>query len=497
MPRSSTDQLRMRQRLVVSDGAAELVLDQLPRRNGDVRTAWQRDVDRIKYSREFQRLAGVTQVASPRGDHQLHDRLTHSLKVAQLGVRLADAVPRPQDAPRVLPDVIEAACLAHDLGHPPFGHVGEETIDALCRDGRVASHPGASWHRLKEGFEGNAQSLRIVTELARRGGTTGELRLDLTVATLNAIVKYPWERLDDERDDEHLAAHDSVVKARPSMDTDKKRGVYATEVTAFRLIRGVEGGGAAWPRCCPWPSLEASIMEIADDVTYAVHDLFDFFRAGLIPFGAFLAQHADNEVHEVVAAELAGDALAYEDALERVREAAATLSVQLKTELSDLDHVDSRIAEASISDATSSIIGWLARHLAYVRRPTGTWNLDWSSVEAEQVVAVLHALTRRFVIKSPSLGLLQAGQQRMIEDVFVALVTDTTGAAEPRLLPTHWRTSLSRDADGDFVANVELTRVIRDYVASLSEDGVTTLHALTAGLHGASPFGGTFRYGIV
>ena len=491
----SPDQLEdLRQRLVVGDpttptGSDTLALayDAMPRRNRDTRTAWERDLDRIRYTREFQRLGGVTQVASPRGDHQLHDRLTHSLKVAQIGTRLAQSVPVPTGAWQVAMGA-EAA-------------VGEDTIDELCRSGESASYPGISWHQLREGFEGNAQSLRIAAKLARRGGLSGEVRLDLTIASLNAIIKYPWERHDEERDDEHLAAHAAIIAARPEMrdKTARKRGVYPTEVSAFKMIRTVEGNGGAWPDVCPWPSLEASFMEMADDITYAVHDLFDFFRAGAVPLAAFLAgdDTTENEVRETIAKELVRDGRDYASALALVHRAARNVADQLRRPMSDLDNADARVAEAAIADATSSIIGWLVRHVTYVQRATGTWNAEWSSTPAREAVEALHALTARFVIKSPALGLLQAGQQRMLTDIFVALVADATKSKSPRLLPVEWRGRLSRDGDGLYAADIELTRAVRDYVAGLSESGAATLHTLVTGQQAASPFAGTFRYGIV
>ncbi len=117
-----------------------------------------------------------------------HNRLTHSLKVAQFGRRSAQILSaQPGAANLVSPDVVEAACLAHDLGHPPFGHVAEYELDRRVRE--LAQVP--------DGFEGNAQSFRVVTRLAlRREGVEG---LNLTRATLNALLKYPWSRNDEKK----------------------------------------------------------------------------------------------------------------------------------------------------------------------------------------------------------------------------------------------------------------------------------------------------------
>ena len=150
------------------------------------------------------------------------------------------------------PDVVETAGLAHDLGHPPFGHDGEQVI---CQSVQKED---------AEGFEGNAQSFRILTRLAAHTdnqadpddrGRFGDAGLNLTRATLNAILKYPWLRA---KSGEH----------------HRKWGAYRADTDRLLWAR------AGWPG--EHPSLKAELMNWADDVTYAVHDLEDFYRAGLI-----------------------------------------------------------------------------------------------------------------------------------------------------------------------------------------------------------------------
>jgi dGTPase len=229
------------------------------------RTAAQRDRDRILYSSAFRRLGGVTQVVAAREEgHLFHNRLTHSLKVAQLARRISQKLQKDVDSDRGLkarlrerggldPDVAEAAGLAHDLGHPPFGHIAEKILNKTIRDeGRGP----------KDGFEGNAQSFRIVTRLA---AIDDELEgLNLTRATLNAVLKYPW----------------TAERQIKGIDASKY-GVYSTEQDDFEFARsGLEV--EEFDR-----SLEAEVMDWADDIAYSVHDVEDFFRAGLIPLGTF------------------------------------------------------------------------------------------------------------------------------------------------------------------------------------------------------------------
>jgi predicted deoxyguanosinetriphosphate triphosphohydrolase len=170
------------------------------------RDPWQRDRDRILYSDALQRLANVTQVASPGEGIVFHNRLTHTHEVAQIARRLAEKLrtEQPQLAARcdLNPDVVEAAALAHDLGHPPFGHIAEEELD------RLASANGAP-----EGFEGNAQSFRIIVRTEpHRIGYRG---LDLTRATLNAVLKYPWQR-DTRAKGADLSSGESSAPTAPS-----------------------------------------------------------------------------------------------------------------------------------------------------------------------------------------------------------------------------------------------------------------------------------------
>lgn len=236
------------------------------KQKGDCRFPSQIDRDRILYSMPFRRLAGVTQVVSPGEGEVFHNRLTHSIKVAQIARRLAERLGRhfpeiARDWGGLDPEVAESAALAHDLGHPPFGHTAEEELDRLIVQelGRRDRRPDPS--RRGEGYEGNAQSFRILTELAvRRPESTHGL--DLTRATLNATLKYPW-----------------MCGENPSRPL--KYGVYACDAEAFHFAReGAPeiGGQSRFVR-----SLEAQIMDWSDDIAYSVHDAEDFYRAGLIP----------------------------------------------------------------------------------------------------------------------------------------------------------------------------------------------------------------------
>jgi dGTPase len=471
---------------VRGDGSYALEDDNPP--DGDERDAFQRDRDRILYSREFSRLASVTQVVSPRTDHQLHDRLTHSLKVAQIGRRLAES-PRlrawSRDAdedPITDPDAVEAACLAHDLGHPPFGHVGESALDRLASSTKLDRVPDVGWEPCG-GFEGNAQSFRIAVRLATRGTDTSlrNKRLDLTILTLNGIIKYPWVKLDEKGTDAK-----QIQKLR-GISGKRKFCVYGDDEDFFNEIRAHHVGSKYQP------SLEASIMEIADDITYAVHDLMDFYRAGFVPLPELARlgarSHAFNPLWESIQAGAKGQ----QEKKRRLEAARAGLAelARLKLPLETAYSNDPSAAEGRVADATGVLITRCFADVEFVEDGDGLI-ARFASEDVRLLVDLLQAITRRFVIESPALGLVQAGQVRVVEDLFVALVRDAESKS-PRILPPEWRLG----EDGERRSGGDLTRAVCDYIASLSESGAMTLHGLISGHRHDSLFSDAFGGRIV
>jgi dGTPase len=236
-------------------------------RKPDQRREVQRDRDRVLYTSALRRLGHVTQVVSPTEGIVFHNRLTHTHEVAQIGRRIAERLTADEEDLRkakrlggIDPDVVETAALVHDLGHPPYGHAVEQELNYLV----------AKKHSVHDGYEGNAQSFRIVTKLAMRHRRFPGL--NLTRASLNASLKYPWFRA---RENEDERKH-------------KKWGAYKTEENEFEWVRKNHRGRNN--RC-----IEAEIMDWSDDVAYAVHDVDDFYRAGLIPLDR-LRNQADFEV---------------------------------------------------------------------------------------------------------------------------------------------------------------------------------------------------------
>ena len=212
----------------------------LPERHYSRRSGFARDRARILHSSALRRLAAKTQVLSPAsGLDFARNRLTHSLEVAQIGREIGASL-------GLDPDIVDAACLNHDLGHPPFGHNGERALNDWCLD--------------IGGFEGNAQTLRVLTRLEPKvyGPDGHPYGLNLTRASLDASTKYPWT-LDDGVDD-------------PS--GRRKFGCYADDAEAFEWLRL----GAPARRLC----IEAQVMDLSDDIAYSVHDFEDAIVEGYI-----------------------------------------------------------------------------------------------------------------------------------------------------------------------------------------------------------------------
>ena len=276
------------------------------------RSPFERDIDRIIFSPAFRRLADRTQVLPAPQDDHVHSRLTHSLEVSTIGRSLGTRVGEWLDSRKLLPaslgpkdvgDCVAAASLVHDLGNPPYGHAGERAFreffagpeGARCMKSLSPRQAGDLLH-----FEGNAQSLRVVTRTARPKGKAG---LDLCLATLGALVKYPCAS---------TAADKGAGRA-----SRKKNGINEAEDAiferaAFAMGLSLRADCRAWHR---HPLV--FLTEAADDITYAVVDLEDALRLGLISaaeFGALLSPFAEK--HAKVATALAAPDLDRESMFE-------------------------------------------------------------------------------------------------------------------------------------------------------------------------------------
>lgn len=396
-----------------------------PKRAGAERGAldrddFARDRARVLHSYAFRRLADKTQVVVPGEDDFPRTRLTHSLEVAQIGREIAVAL--GCDA-----DIVDAAGLAHDIGHPPFGHNGEAALDA------VAAACG--------GFEGNAQTLRVLTRLEAKvldeaGRPAG---LNLTRATLDATCKYPWPR-------------------RPGV---RKFGAYADDAAAFDWLRG----GRADERRC----LEAQVMDWADDVAYSVHDVEDGIHAGMIKIA---------QLDESARAAVCGIAAADYSSVPAADLAPVLDDLLALPTLRDLAEYDgSHRAQAMAKRATSELTGRLSSAAVDATRDVHG-HVPLRRYDADLVVpgriaaecALLKAIAVHYVMRRPGTEARQARQRHVLTEL-VAAVADGAPATLDRGQAPLWR-----EADSAADPDAARLRIVVDQVAQLTDTSALAWH---------------------
>lgn len=385
---------------------------------------FQRDRGRIIHSSALRRLAQKTQVLSPTsGVDFARNRLTHSLEVAQVGREIALRL-------GLDPDVVDGACLAHDLGHPPFGHNGEAAI--------------ASWAASLGGFEGNAQTFRVLTRLESKvADSSGVSRgLNLSRACLDAASKYPWDR------------HAAVVEDGGR----EKFGVYADDQEVFDWLRhGLPEREV---------SIEAQVMDLADDIAYSVHDFEDAIVGGFIKPAGLVEWVEDSERavnwegQQIAAEELRG-------AFGRLREM-PTWPASFTAE---------RASFAQLKNFTSSAIGRFAQTVTVAERGAGDalsgryrFGL-YVPVETQAEIAVLKSVVATAVMKHETRQPIYAHQR----EVLVSLLETLMRTGAEHLEPMY-------QADFAHAGNDEgRARVIVDQVASLTDQSALAWHERLVG----------------
>lgn len=398
-----------------------------PETHRSQRDSFARDRARVLHSAALRRLASKTQVLSPAspGDFA-RNRLTHSLEVAQVGRELAIAL-------ELSPDVVDTACLSHDIGHPPFGHNGERALNEWAAD--------------IGGFEGNAQTLRILSRLEPKVmGSDGEsYGLNLTRASLDASCKYPW-----------TASH-----AVPDPGGRQKFGVYPEDEQVFLWMRADAPGRV---RC-----IEAEVMDLSDDIAYSVHDLEDAILNGYLD-PRRLADPREREalltaIQSWVGYGYTRDELA--DALYRL--------TQLPEWLTSYD--GSRAAAAQLKNLTSDLIGRFARAATSATREHfdspvltryGGRVIVPRVIEAE--MAVLKGVLGAFVVSIEGRKGLYKEQRRVLKRLATALWE------RPEHLDVLHAEEFAR-ADTDAARR----RVVVDQVATLTDRFAIEWHARLIG----------------
>ena len=385
------------------------------------RTEFARDRARVMHSSALRRLGVKTQVMEAGQEDFPRTRLTHSLEVAQVGRELGASLGCD-------PDLVDTACLSHDLGHPPFGHNGETALNELAKD--------------IGGFEGNAQSFRLLTRLEPKafdssdGPRTGQsIGLNLTRAALDAASKYPWTKREGQ----------------------VKFGVYEDDADVFHWVRN--------DRTDDTTCFEAQVMDWSDDVSYCVHDVEDAVFAGHVNIDILKSKTGRSEIVEVAQSwygiEFESDQL----------DAALIRISSLPSWPASFDGTMNSLA--ALKNLTSTLIGRFCIAAQKATQATfGTAPLTRYAAnlvvpgDARYEVTALKALAARYVMNRDGADQMYARQRQQIHDLVGALSLDPMAGLD-RFHAELWVNAQSSQAKA---------RVVIDQVAALTDVSLVQWH---------------------
>jgi len=415
-------------------GAARYAEEQ-PQRRNDHRNGWQRDRARILHSAAFRRLQNKTQVLSIGNNDFYRTRLTHSLEVAQIGTGIVGHIQANNNQLQVyLPELplIESLCLAHDIGHPPFGHGGEVALNYMMRD--------------DGGFEGNAQTFRILTRLEPYTRDNG---MNLSRRTLLGVMKYPC--LLNQLQRQPMPPVAKSFRQLKVSDWTPAKGIYDDDKNLYdwvlqnlsehdrELFISHRNMGESKHRKSNFKSLDCSIMELADDIAYGVHDLEDAIVMGIVN---------RHDWQEQVASAIADIKQCW------LADEIGELSVKLFSR----HHYDQKDAIGSLVNAFITAISLEAQDLFDDPQLDLQASMDPPMAKALEILKyfVLH-----YVIQTPEIEMVRFKGQQVVMELFQAFASDPE-----RLLPLNTRARwLQAGEQADNQA-----RVIADYIAGMTDD---------------------------
>lgn len=408
----------------VPSGYAEADIERwFPEEHKTRRSDFARDRGRLLHSSALRRLAAKTQVLSPTaGLDFARNRLTHSLEVAQVGRELASSL-------GLDPDVVDTACLAHDLGHPPFGHNGERAL--------------SEWSLDIGGFEGNAQTLRLLTRIEPKvfGPDGHSYGLNLTRASLDASCKYPWPE----------------AQGIPDPSGRSKFGFYDDDIAAFEWLRS---GAPDRVKC-----VEAQVMDLSDDIAYSVHDFEDAIVSGYLDVPALGARVDHDELVDSMFEWIGGE-LDHDELI-----AAFDRLDSLDAWIDSWD--GSRIASAQLKNLTSQLIGRFAHEAVHATRAAysqgslirfGANVVVPRNTQAE--IAVLKGIVAANVMSTNSRKPIYSQQRELLTELAEVLLA--TG-------PQHLDAGFLGDWN-DAPSDAARKRVVVDQVASLTDQSAIAWH---------------------
>jgi len=435
--------------MIVKDYWLTRRLEKVSIRHSDHRTPFQRDRARILHSASFRRLQSKTQIMGSRGSDFYRTRLTHSLEAAQIGSGIVSLLRynAPQLCKKLLPDsdnLIESICLAHDIGHPPFGHGGEIALHYMMRD--------------HGGFEGNGQTLRIVARLETFSENYG---MNLTRRTLLGLIKYP--QILDKLAKQTKSNPANNFRQLKSDDWQPPKGLYSDDQdiidwvlaplsdadrSLFQQYTSSKHANAHAKTC--YKSLDCSIMELADDIAYGIHDLEDAVVTNVINSNDF-EQHVVNKLNCI-------DDPSLQNICQNLTKKLFSDKHHLqKDAIGDL--VNYLITSIELTDLNDSKNTKFTEPL-----------LRYNAMLPEQCAMALKIFKNfvlKFVIKQTYIQRKEYRGQQIVMELFEAIASDPT-----RLLPDNTAARWLKASD----ANENHHRVIADYIGGMTDDYAMRLH---------------------
>lgn len=443
------------------------------------RSPFRKDYGRLLHAPAFRRLQGKTQLFPGLESDFFRNRLTHSLEVSQIARGIAGKL-NQKEIPAAFPggsiaeDLVEFAAIAHDLGHPPFGHNGEYALDEIMRE--------------HGGFEGNAQTLRILTAVERKlvSNIDAQHGLDLTYRSLASVLKY-----------------DTPIKLGRDKDDRLRKGYYVSE---RKLVSEIKRRVAPnHPKNQKFKTIECAIMDIADDIAYSTYDLEDSLHANFLTPSALLEGLATSDVHQAVVRKVNSALVeAGHDELdggnEVFEEIAKAFNIQPSSlQIGDMTPAQQALVlftEAGISDRaycsdallrtrfTSERVG---RLISAVELIPNEPNPQLSGVRLRRPellqVEIFKHLNYELVIRSPRLAVVEHRGKGVIFEIFGAL-EESKGA----LLPTDWRARYHEATGTGIISSASARkRVLCDYIACMTDRYAVEVHSRLFG-EGSSIF---------
>ena len=449
---------------------------EVPDKDGDYRGPFRRDLARLIHSPAYRRLQGKTQLFPSDENDFFRNRLTHSTEVAQIatGIALNLNATLLKNNP-IDEHLVHLAALAHDLGHPPFGHNGEKILD------RKMQNFG--------GFEGNAQTLRILARLEKKetwefpfSAVTAEpfdanqndrrLGLNLTYRSLAAVLKY--DRLCPATEEERK---EQAEKKRLGFSKRPVKGFYAAEADLVRRIKEAVAPGYDGP----FKTLECSIMDLADDIAYSTYDLEDAFKAKFLSPIGMAATTADeklqiaSEINDKLSEEYPGLDRSNHLSVEQIDSVLQSIFYDLfdgespeasngYTLAAEIYRQSSVLGENGYfrTDFTSKLVNLFMTGIEFL--PNEDYPALSSvkfSVETFKMVEILKKYAFRSLILSPRLKIAESRGSEIIATIFDTLLKTEDGR---RLLPEDWRLVYFGRSGEDW-----RHRTVCDFIASMTD----------------------------